>query len=79
MSKRKGLCGLSAREVLDIVLTSLDCGRDCCGTVSGGCSNVGDSMMREGTLDAILEAGSQICSNSGSTKVHPRHSMLRAE
>ena len=46
MIKRKRLCGLSTPEFLDIALTSLDCGRDCCSAVCGGCSNVWDSMMR---------------------------------
>jgi hypothetical protein len=62
--KRKRLLGLPAPEVLldclDIALTSLDCGRDCCSAVSGGCSNVWDSMMHVkggvGGKESILEA-----------------------
>lgn len=53
---RKGLQarGISALEVLEIALRSLDCGRDGCSVVSGGCSNSWGSMIaREGGQEAL--------------------------
>ena len=70
---RKGLRALSVPENLDMRvvlrwLTSLDCGRDSCSAVCGGCSNVWDSMTARDGWTRNLEVVYQICSNSGSSE-----------